>query len=223
MREPLTDWNKERAACADEAAEQARNELLPAWFKLFLTNVCELPFRNSPDDEPEAIFATLEELRTCAISAIEQCFPLTPTVAPASSPRVDESCKCRRLGDWKGFHHPLCDKASENEQDHFVKNDTSFDSESACSPATVLRFNSELTHPTTPWMCEPDRANSSYLTMALERSACVPDLMPDRLDIRMACAVKSGRAVVYLQLQALKLARKMLDDTIASLERERPR
>ncbi|AEA65789.1 hypothetical protein [Burkholderia gladioli] len=245
MREPLTDWNKEWAACADEAAEKARNELLPAWFNLFLTNVCELPDRNSPDDEPEAIFATLEELRNCAISAIEQCAPPTPTVAadaaapsaqptplddetvsvirsfidrpgetyrgvittrlgigfgralrraieesratptstfapapdameafkkvleslqtgvpetigygaqtkqafsegwnaalnmvyerseggrallaaaptptvaPASSARVDETCKCRRLGDWKGFHHPLCDKASENEQ-----------------------------------------------------------------------------------------------------------
>lgn len=75
MREPLTDWNKEWAACADEAAEKARNELLPAWFNLFLTNVCELPDRNSPDDEPEAIFATLEELRNCAISAIEQCAP----------------------------------------------------------------------------------------------------------------------------------------------------
>jgi hypothetical protein len=22
-----------------------------------------------------------------------------------------ETCKCQRLGDWKGFHHPLCDKA----------------------------------------------------------------------------------------------------------------
>jgi hypothetical protein len=46
---------------------------LPAWFDTFLTNVCEIPDRNSPEDEPEAIVATPEELRSCALNAIEQC------------------------------------------------------------------------------------------------------------------------------------------------------
>ena len=45
---------------------------LPAWFDKFLTNACEIPDRNSPDDEPDAIVATLEELRNCAVNAIEQ-------------------------------------------------------------------------------------------------------------------------------------------------------
>jgi hypothetical protein len=38
-----------------------------------------------------------------------------PAQAGASD-AVDETdtCKCRRLGDWKGFHHPLCDMAHEN-------------------------------------------------------------------------------------------------------------
>jgi len=44
---------------------------LPQWFDAFLTNVCEIPDRNSPEDEPEAIVATLDELRACALNAIE--------------------------------------------------------------------------------------------------------------------------------------------------------
>ena len=50
---------------------------MPAWFDAFLTNVCEIPDRNSPDDEPEAIVATLEELKACALNAIENAGPST--------------------------------------------------------------------------------------------------------------------------------------------------
>ncbi|HEX7906802.1 MAG TPA: hypothetical protein VF534_01735 [Paraburkholderia sp.] len=57
-----------RAAAPAQSAQPA----LPAWFDMFLTNVCELPDRNSPEDEPEAIVATPEELRSCALNAIEQ-------------------------------------------------------------------------------------------------------------------------------------------------------
>lgn len=55
-------------AMAAEAPEE-----LPHWFEMFLTNVCELPDRNSPEGEPDAVIATLEELRNCALNAIEQC------------------------------------------------------------------------------------------------------------------------------------------------------
>ncbi|MDN7540211.1 Lar family restriction alleviation protein [Burkholderia cenocepacia] len=55
-------------AMAAEAPEE-----LPHWFEMFLTNVCELPDRNSPEGEPDAIVATLDELRNCALNAIEQC------------------------------------------------------------------------------------------------------------------------------------------------------
>lgn len=50
---------------------------LPEWFDAFLTNVCEIPDRNSRDDEPDAIVATLEELKSCALNAIESTGPST--------------------------------------------------------------------------------------------------------------------------------------------------
>ncbi|MGN8190318.1 hypothetical protein ACTJLD_30475 [Burkholderia sp. 22088] len=61
-----------RAASASETGAEGAIEL-PHWFEMFLTNVCELPDRNSPEGEPDAIVATLDELRNCAINAIEQC------------------------------------------------------------------------------------------------------------------------------------------------------
>lgn len=45
---------------------------LPAWFDTFLQNVCEIPDRNSPEDEPEAMVATEQDLRNCALNAIEE-------------------------------------------------------------------------------------------------------------------------------------------------------
>jgi hypothetical protein len=42
------------------------------WFDAFLVNVCEIPDRNSPEGEPEAIVATLKELRNCALNTTEQ-------------------------------------------------------------------------------------------------------------------------------------------------------
>ncbi|KVS52214.1 hypothetical protein WK39_26510 [Burkholderia cepacia] len=60
---------------------------MPQWFEMFLTNVCELPDRNSPEDEPDAIVATLDELRNCALNAIEQCVSYAaPQPAQADAP-----------------------------------------------------------------------------------------------------------------------------------------
>lgn len=53
---------------------------LPAWFDTFLTNVCELSDRNSPPEEADAIVATLEELSSCALNAIEHCAASAPKV-----------------------------------------------------------------------------------------------------------------------------------------------
>ena len=47
---------------------------LPDWWNQFIENVCEIPDRNSPEDEPEAMIATAEELETCALRAIESLF-----------------------------------------------------------------------------------------------------------------------------------------------------
>ncbi|WP_334021350.1 hypothetical protein [Burkholderia orbicola] len=69
-------------AIAVEAPEE-----LPHWFEMFLTNVCELPDRNSPEGEPDAIVATLDELRNCALNAIEQCVSYAaPQPAQADAP-----------------------------------------------------------------------------------------------------------------------------------------
>jgi hypothetical protein len=63
---------------------------LPEWFDDFLANVCEIPDRNSPEGEPEAIVATLEELKSCALSAIENSKPAecAPREAPPVGPRT---------------------------------------------------------------------------------------------------------------------------------------
>ncbi|WP_175878852.1 hypothetical protein [Burkholderia sp. BCC0097] len=76
-------WDSQRAtwlealafACACSANGTGAEGMmaLPHWFETFLTNVCEIPDRNSPEGEPDAVVATLNELRNCAINAIEQC------------------------------------------------------------------------------------------------------------------------------------------------------
>jgi len=41
------------------------NNNIDDWFDAFFQRVCELPDRNSPENEPNAIVATREELRLC--------------------------------------------------------------------------------------------------------------------------------------------------------------
>ncbi|MGD1323550.1 hypothetical protein ACNHE5_01080 [Pandoraea pnomenusa] len=58
-------------------AQSAGHEAgLPSWWPDFIQNVCELPDRSSPEDEPEAMIATAEELESCALSAIEDAAPV---------------------------------------------------------------------------------------------------------------------------------------------------
>jgi len=54
--------------CQTTVADRAR---LPEWWSRFIQNVCEIPDRTSPDDEPEALVATEAELVACALRAIE--------------------------------------------------------------------------------------------------------------------------------------------------------
>jgi len=68
----MTTFEVFRAGWQAALATSSQSGELPAWFSQFLTNVCEIPGRNSPEDEPEAIVATLRELRNCAKNAIEQ-------------------------------------------------------------------------------------------------------------------------------------------------------
>jgi hypothetical protein len=93
-------------ACPAAPSADAQDErgALPAWFDAFLTNVCELPGRNGPDDEPNAIVATLEELKSCALNAID-------ATAPAQS---GEPVAWRWKGiddDWRYSVHKLDERA----------------------------------------------------------------------------------------------------------------
>jgi Lar family restriction alleviation protein len=71
----VNDLHKDRAISAwnrRAAAPQAPRYVgIPSmeWIDTFLRNVCELPDRNSPEGEPDAIVATLKELRECALNA----------------------------------------------------------------------------------------------------------------------------------------------------------
>jgi len=58
------------AASGAEVASTA--PVLPIWWQWFIQNICELPDRNSPEDEPEAMVATPDELENCAIRAMER-------------------------------------------------------------------------------------------------------------------------------------------------------
>ncbi|WP_208452170.1 hypothetical protein [Burkholderia gladioli] len=72
----LAAWVAKRAAVSPATASG-----LPSWFDTFLTNVCEIPDRNSPVGEPDAIIATLDELKNCALNAIEECAGDVPATA----------------------------------------------------------------------------------------------------------------------------------------------
>ncbi|MDF0501581.1 hypothetical protein POK33_12720 [Burkholderia cenocepacia] len=78
-------------AAASPAAEESPDEL-PHWFEMFLTNVCEIPDRNSPEDEPDAVVATLDELRNCALNAIEQCVSYAAPVPAMAAEAVAYVC-----------------------------------------------------------------------------------------------------------------------------------
>ncbi|MDR0226123.1 MAG: DUF4406 domain-containing protein [Burkholderiaceae bacterium] len=50
-------------------AAPAVDAALPSWWPDFIQCVAELPDRNSPEDEPDAMIATAEELGACALAA----------------------------------------------------------------------------------------------------------------------------------------------------------
>ena len=79
------------AILARAVASPATASGLPAWFDTFLTNVCEIPDRNSPVGEPDAIIATLNELKHCALNAIEECAGDVPAAAEEQVARLDDA------------------------------------------------------------------------------------------------------------------------------------
>lgn len=57
------------AAAPAAPAVDASDPALPSWWPDFIQCVAELPDRNSPEDEPDAMIATAEELGSCALAA----------------------------------------------------------------------------------------------------------------------------------------------------------
>lgn len=70
---PAAWWMREAAPAKPtrKARKDERGAALPGWWPDFIQNVTELPDRNSPEDEPDAMIATAEELGTCAVNAID--------------------------------------------------------------------------------------------------------------------------------------------------------
>ncbi len=57
-------------AAPAQAQDVQQEAGLPTWWPDFIQNVAELPDRNSPEDEPDAMIATADELGACAMDAI---------------------------------------------------------------------------------------------------------------------------------------------------------
>ena len=77
--------NAQPAAAAPAQAQEDARDALPCWWPDFIQNVAELPDRNSPEDEPDAMIATGEELGACAIDAIDFANAAHEGAAPAQA------------------------------------------------------------------------------------------------------------------------------------------
>ncbi|OZI26674.1 hypothetical protein CAL26_04960 [Bordetella genomosp. 9] len=78
---------------------------LPVWWGTFIQNISEIPDRNSPDDEPEAMIATRDDLENCALNAIEAHTAAPP--APSQQAVADASAEPMQ-GKLASLICPLC-------------------------------------------------------------------------------------------------------------------
>lgn len=62
-------WHTGHRTTMPAPAVVGSDAALPTWWAGFIQCVAELPDRNSPEDEPEAMLATAEELGACALAA----------------------------------------------------------------------------------------------------------------------------------------------------------
>jgi hypothetical protein len=95
--EAMTEPHKECVKCGDvrlaECAPREAQPVLPIWWSDFITNICDIPGRTSPEGEPEAIIATIDELRHCALASIEaiEDAPASDTAEAAALRAFDKS------------------------------------------------------------------------------------------------------------------------------------
>ncbi|KVC49872.1 hypothetical protein WS58_06280 [Burkholderia pseudomultivorans] len=147
-----------RAASANDTGAEGAIEL-PHWFEMFLTNVCEIPDRNSPGDEPDAIVATLDELRNCAMNAIEQCVSYSaPMSAMAAAAPADERAAFEAKFpvpqgvEWAGDRYTVrADYDRSYRCDRFVGQWKAWQARAAASPAAeVAQWQSRLKDRSSP-------------------------------------------------------------------------
>lgn len=125
-------------------------------------------------------------------------------IAPATAVQPDETCKCRRLGDWKGFHHPLCDKAYEDV---------------AATPPRIAPPQGGEAPLETDALCactpKPSRQRASRLLATIAAA---------RFDLRKISSSNERSAVSTALDDAERLAREVIDNPVpdsvrAALER----
>jgi hypothetical protein len=100
-------WQARAALTAEKVAGQEE----PAWRELCRRLYvelfhCDQQMRSTHDEdgEPHWTQSTIvRDVLADAKTALE--------AAPQQPAQSAEPCKCKQLDDWKGFHHPLCDKA----------------------------------------------------------------------------------------------------------------
>lgn len=78
----------------------------PEWWDKFFRRVCELPDRSSPDDEPDAIVATEQELLNAYLCTMEE-------LAEAQQPCKHPNAKCVYDSDDGEFERWACPDCGE--------------------------------------------------------------------------------------------------------------
>ncbi|VWC53833.1 hypothetical protein BLA9940_02106 [Burkholderia aenigmatica] len=95
----------------DQPAMAAEAVAIPAGYAL-------VPIDRSYDMRAKALIAfnTTEQAGKDRDDALGAAYRAELAAAPQPA-QADAPCKCRRVGDWRGFHHPLCDAATPSQAD----------------------------------------------------------------------------------------------------------
>ncbi|WP_124905131.1 hypothetical protein [Burkholderia sp. Bp9004] len=107
-------------------------------------NACKVMHFDAINDDSDAYWEkqidVLNRMKAQAERALSEPF------ADAAAAPTDETCKCHRIGDWKGFHHPLRDKAHEDAPAAGAPPDERLAFESMQGAALFLTSNHAVTH-----------------------------------------------------------------------------
>jgi hypothetical protein len=63
------------------------------------------------DEQKSAVTQAADVMGANGFHWVEETLRQIVSANVAQGAEAVETCKCQRLGDWKGFHHPLCDTA----------------------------------------------------------------------------------------------------------------